>query len=128
MKERSEITLPGRKTGLFCDAVKYGDLLFTSGTVARNLNGEVVAPQDTVAQTKYIFQKLKEVLELCGSSPQQVLKMTIFLRNMNDRLKINALRQEFFADSKPASTVVEVSKLAHEDLMVEIELVSSVKE
>lgn len=128
MKERSEIAILERKTGLFCDAVKYGDLLFTSGTVARNLNGEVVAPKDTESQTKYIFEKLKEVLELCGSSPQQVLKMTIFLRNMNDRLKINALRQEFFADSKPASTVVEVSKLVHEDLMVEIEMVASVKE
>lgn len=123
-KVRKELVLPGKTPGLFCDAVVYGDLLFTSGTAPRNPDGTIFAPGDGPAQARYLFETLEKVLAMTESTFQDVLKMTIYLRNMEDRLKINPLRQEFFQGARPASTVVEISALAHPDMMVEIELVA----
>ncbi|MEA4891638.1 MAG: RidA family protein [Peptococcaceae bacterium] len=123
-KRRMELVLPGKTPGLFCDAVVYGELLFTSGTAPRNFDGTIFAPGDSQAQARYLFETLEKVLAMVGSTFRDVLKMTIYLRNMEDRLKINPLRQEFFNGARPASTVVEVSALAHPDMMVEIEMVA----
>lgn len=123
---RRELVLPGKNPGLFCDAVLYKDLVFTSGTVARDLEGKVVAPGDVEAQTRYIFDNIRKVLEMAGSTLENTLKMTVYLRNMEDRVKINPIRQEYFKACRPASTVVEVSKLAHQDLLVEIEIIAKV--
>lgn len=123
---KKELVLPGKNPGLFCDAVLYNGLIFTSGTVARDLEGKVAAPGDVEGQTRHIFDNISKVLEMAGSSLENTLKMTIYLRNMEDRLKINPIRKEYFKASRPASTVVEVSKLAHQDLLVEIEIVAKV--
>lgn len=123
---RKELVLPGKNPGLFCDAVLYNGLVYTSGTVARDLEGKVVAPGDVEGQTRYIFNNLSKVLEMANTGLENTLKMTIYLRNMEDRTKINPIRQEFFKACRPASTVVEVSKLAHQDLLVEIEIIAKV--
>jgi 2-iminobutanoate/2-iminopropanoate deaminase len=122
--ERKELVLPGKTPALFCDAVQYGDLIFTSGLVARNPDSSVHAPGDVVAQTRYIFDNLKNILALGGSSFQNIIRIVFYVRNMEDRLKINPLREEYFKGVRPASTVIEVSKLAHPDLLVEVEVVA----
>lgn len=122
--DRKELVLPGKTAALFCDAVQYGDFIFTSGIVARNPDSTVFAPGDAEAQTRFIFRNISDILALADSSFQDIVKMTIYVRNMEDRLKINPIREEFFKGARPASTVVEVSKLAHPDLMVEVEVVA----
>lgn len=122
--ERKELVLPGKAPALFCDAVQYGDLIFTSGLVARNPDSTVYAPGDVTAQTRYIFDNLNKILALGGSSFQDIIRIVFYVRNMEDRLKINPLREEYFKGVRPASTVVEVSKLAHPDLLVEVEVVA----
>lgn len=126
--ERKEWVLPGKKAALFCDAVQYNGLLFTSGLVARNADGSVYCPGDGEAQARFIFENLKNTLALAGAGFRDVIKLTIYLRDMEDRIKINPLREEYFQGTRPASTVVEVSMLAHPDLMVEMEVVAAVTE
>ena len=125
--KRIEWTLPGKSPALFCDAVQYGGLLFTSGLVARNPDGSIYCPGNTEAQARFIFENLTSVLAMVGAGCPDVIKMTIFLRDMEDRIKINPLRVEFFQGVRPASTVVEISRLAHPDMMLEIEFVAAVR-
>lgn len=122
--QRKEWLLPGKKPGLYSDAVSYGSLVYTSGIVARNLDGSVFAPGDVEAQTRFVFDRITEILEMTGSRFANIMKMTIYLRNMEDRLKINPIRTAYFDGMMPASTAVEVSKLAHQDLLIEIEVVA----
>ena len=125
--ERKEWVIPGKVPTLYCDAVEYNGLLFTSGMVARNPDGTVYCPGDGEAQAKFIFESIQTVLAMAGSSYQDVLRLTVYLRDMEDRVKINPLREAYFAGARPASTVVEVSMLAHPDLVVEMEVVAAVK-
>jgi 2-iminobutanoate/2-iminopropanoate deaminase len=123
--EKKALTIPGKKPGAyFSDAVQYGNLIFTSGTPAKDAEGKVVFTGDVVAQARFIFEKISRLLEAHGSSIKNIIRTTYYLRNMEDRVKLNDLRQELFAGSPPASTAVEVNKLAHEDLLIEIEVVA----
>lgn len=107
----------------YCHAVRFGDLVYVSGLVAMDERGGVLGKGEAAAQTELIFQQLGMVLDTVGAAPADVLKVTVFLRNVDDRPRINPVRQRFFGDHLPASTLVEVSRLIHEDLLVEIEAV-----
>ncbi|MBO0706200.1 MAG: RidA family protein [Candidatus Dormibacteraeota bacterium] len=107
----------------YCHAVRFGDLVYVSGLVAMDERGGVLGKGEAAAQTEVIFQQLGMVLDTVGAAPADVLKVTVFLRNVDDRPRINPVRQRFFGDHLPASTLVEVSRLIHEDLLVEIEAV-----
>jgi 2-iminobutanoate/2-iminopropanoate deaminase len=110
----------------YSHAVRFGDTVHVSGIVAMDEQGRVVGKGDAVAQTEKIFESLGRVLDAVGAGPADVLKVTVFLRNVDDRPRINPVRQRFFGDHRPASTLVEVSRLIHEDLLVEIEAVASI--
>jgi 2-iminobutanoate/2-iminopropanoate deaminase len=68
------------------------------------------------------------VLDAAGATMADVLKVTVFLTDINDRAAINPVRQEFFGDARPASTLIEVSKLALPEMKVEIEAVVGLPE
>jgi 2-iminobutanoate/2-iminopropanoate deaminase len=122
---RQEIRLPNAAEPLshYTDAVRFGDLLFISGIVALDADGGVVAPGDAVAQTECILQTMGAILTTAGGSFADVLRMTVYLTNIDDRAKINPVRQKYFGSTKPASTLVEISKLVLPGLLVEIEAV-----
>ena len=61
-----------------------------------------------------------------GTTFADVCKVTLFVRNINDRPKINVIRKEYFSDARPASTLVEISRPASDDFLVEIEVVALV--
>lgn len=107
----------------YCDAVRFGDLLFISGLVGVDDNGKVVGDGDAARQTRQIFENMKKVLDAAGATFADVLKVTVFMTNIDDRPKINPVRQEYFGAAKPASTLVEVRKLVRPDLLLEIEAV-----
>jgi reactive intermediate/imine deaminase len=108
----------------YSDAILAGDTLYVSGLVATNSTGDVVGAGDIVEQTSQIFRNLRLVLEAAGGGPQDVVKLTIFMRDVAQRPLINPVRQEFFGDHRPASTLVEVSRLVRDDLLVEIEAIA----
>jgi 2-iminobutanoate/2-iminopropanoate deaminase len=108
----------------FSDAVVAGRTLYVSGLVATNEDGEVIGTGDVVEQTRQIFRNLKRILDATGATPADVAKLTIFMRDVAQRPLINPLRQEFFGPHRPASTLVEISRLVRDDLLIEIEAVA----
>jgi reactive intermediate/imine deaminase len=110
----------------YTDAVALGDLLFVSGCAATDEEGRIVGGDDAAAQARQALSNLAAVLEAAGSSMSEVLKMTVYLTDVDDRAAINPVRQEFFGDTRPASTLIEISRLAIPGARVEIELIAHI--
>jgi reactive intermediate/imine deaminase len=108
----------------YADAVRGGDTLWISGMLAFDLDGSIVGGADVVAQTEQVFRNLGLVLTHCGAGFEQVVKVVVYLIDVNARPAINEVRKRHFGDARPASTLVEVSGLAHPDALVEIEAVA----
>src|ERR1051325_3349610 len=125
MPEREELTVAGLAAPIshYCDAVRFGDLLFISGLVGVDAQGKVVGEGDAAGQTRQIFENMRLVLDAAGAGFGDVLKVMVFLTNIEDRARINPVRQEFFGATRPASTLVEISRLVRDDLLVELEAV-----
>ena len=130
MATREEIRVEGASEPIshYTDAVRFGDLLFVSGIAPFDGEGKVVGEGDVVAQTRQVLQNLLDALRTVGADMGDVLKVTVFLTDVNDRAAINPVRQEFFGDSRPASTLVEVSALVDPRMLVEIEAVAGIPE
>jgi len=107
----------------YCDATQFGDLLFISGVPPTDASGKLVGGEDPAAQTRQIFRNMKLVLDAAGASFADILKVTVFLLDVNDRSKINPVRKEFFGAARPASTLIGVKELALPGMQVEIEAV-----
>lgn len=108
----------------YTDAVRFGDVLFISGCTGTGTNYEVVGADDVAVQTRQALTNMGRILEAAGASFADVLKVTVYLTDIDDREKINPVRKEFFGDSRPASTLIEISKLAFPGAKVEIEAVA----
>jgi 2-iminobutanoate/2-iminopropanoate deaminase len=126
VSRREEIRVPGLADPIshYTDAVRAGDLLFVSGFVPVDGDGRLVGGDDIVAQTRQVFANLAAVLAAAGATFADVVKVTVYLTNIEDRARINPVRQEVFRDTRPASTLVEVSALATPGAMVEIDAVA----
>jgi reactive intermediate/imine deaminase len=103
---------------------RVGDLLFVSGQAAVDEHGQLVGAGDFDAQAEQTFRNLERVLEAGGSSLANVVKVTIFLRDMANFEKIVELRGRWFTAPYPADTIVEVSSLAFPELEIEIEAIA----
>jgi 2-iminobutanoate/2-iminopropanoate deaminase len=124
MQKREEFMVEGLMPPIshYCDAVRWGDLLFVSGVAPVDAQGKVVS-DDPAAQTRQIFLNMKAILDAAGTSFADVLKVTVYLTDVEDRKKINPVRQEFFGNARPASTLIGVQALAIPGMKVEIEAV-----
>jgi reactive intermediate/imine deaminase len=107
----------------YCDAVRFGDLLFISGVPPTDAKGKLVGGEDVAEQTRQVFRNMKLVLDAAGASFADILKVTVYLLDVNDRTKINPVRKEYFGAARPASTLIGVSELAIPGMKVEIEAV-----
>jgi 2-iminobutanoate/2-iminopropanoate deaminase len=107
----------------YADAVVAGATLYISGIVPIDAEGNVVG-DDVVAQTRQVLANMRLVLAAAGAQPADVVKVTVYLLDVDDRPLINPVREEFFGDTRPASTLVEVSRLAVPGARVEIEAIA----
>lgn len=103
---------------------RAGDLLFISGQAAIDGKGRIVGVGDFDAQAEQVFANLERVLRAGGSSLANVIKVTIFLRDMANFSRIVELRGRFFAPPYPADTIVEVSSLYSPEALLEIEAIA----
>ncbi len=128
MHHREEYRVDGLAEPIshYTDAVRSGGLLFLSGIVPIDVEAKLVGEGDVVEQTRQIFRNMELVLRAAGCTFADVVKLTSFLLDANDRAKINPVRQEFFGDARPASTLVEVSALAVPGALLEIEAVAAI--
>jgi 2-iminobutanoate/2-iminopropanoate deaminase len=111
----------------YTDAVRAGDLLFISGIVPVDPEGKLVGGDDVVAQARRVFEILGLVLAAGGCGFQDVVKVTIFLTDVDDRPLINPLRQQAFGETRPASTLVAVPRLALRGAKIEVEAIAVVR-
>ena len=120
---REEIRVPGMPEPIshFTHAVRAGRLVFVSGCVATDAAGRTVGGMDVVAQARQVHENLKKCLAAAGATFADVCKVTVFVRNMADRERINTVRKEYFGPHRPASTLVEISRFVRDDLLLEIE-------
>lgn len=109
-------------------AVKSAGLLFISGQVAFDDDGNVVGPADIVVQARKIFDNIRILLEQAGLGFSDVIKTNYYVTDVSQFSKVAAMREEYFSGVFPASTMVEVKGLVHKDLVLEIEAVAVLKE
>lgn len=102
-------------------AVKIGNLIEVTGTVATDNSGELVGKNDVHIQTKFIILKVEKVLEQLGASLKDVVRTRIFTTDISQWEAIGKAHGEFFGTIKPCTTMVEVNALIGEDYLVEIE-------
>lgn len=108
--------------GPYSQAVRAGSLLFTSGQIPLTPEGELVRG-DVRAQTRQVFANLRAILEAAGASFADVVKVTVYLADMNDFAAVNEVYEEIMGPHKPARSTVQVARLPR-DAAVEIECVA----
>jgi 2-iminobutanoate/2-iminopropanoate deaminase len=126
MREEIRVESLAEPMSHFTDAVRAGGFLHVSGVIAVDGEGNLVGGDDVVAQTRQVLENMRAILEAGGCGFEDVVKVTIFLTDVDDRPLINPLRQEAFGSARPASTLVEVSRLVLPEAKVEIECVALV--
>lgn len=109
--------------GPYSQAIKFGNLLFTSGQIPLNPEGQIVEG-GIAEQTHQVFRNLKAVLEEAGATFESVIKATVFIKDMNQFAQVNEIYAAYFGDHKPARSTVEVARLP-KDVFVEIELIAA---
>jgi 2-iminobutanoate/2-iminopropanoate deaminase len=113
-----------RSTAPLSAATRLGNLVFTSGAVGADLNGNV--PSDIEGQVRNTFENLGAVLEAAGSDFEHVLKVNVYLTDMSEFGAMNNVYRTFFKGELPARTTAGVAALARPGLRVEIEMVAYV--
>ncbi len=108
--------------GPYSQGTKVGDFLFSSGQIPLRPDGTLVEG-DIRVQTQQVFSNLKGVLAAEGRSLSDVVKATVFIKDMNDFAQLNEVYAEHFGDHRPARTTVEVARLP-KDVLVEIEVIA----
>ncbi len=103
-------------------AVRLGNVIAVSGTTASDESGQVIGLNDAYAQSVYILKKIEQALQEAGSSLSDVIRTRMYVTNIDDWEVIGRAHGEFFKDIRPASTMVEVSRLINPDMLVEIEV------
>ena len=105
--------------------VPVGKMVFVSGQVARDLDGNVVGVGDIYAQTRQVLRNMQAVLAESEATMDDVVKVTVFVTNLEEHLVAShEVRSEFFKNGYPASSLVEVSRLVHKDFLIENEAIA----
>ena len=103
-------------------AVRIGNIIEVAGTTAVDTEGQVVGAGDISKQTDYIFNKIRNALNDAGSKMSDVIRTRMYLTDINDWETVARVHGDIFSDIKPVSTLVEVSGLIDEELLIEIEV------
>ncbi|MFC0624536.1 RidA family protein [Kribbella deserti] len=113
--------------GVFSQATAVeatGRLVFVSGMTARTPDGSIVGVGDVAAQTRQVCENIQTALAAAGGTLDDVCRVDVYVRNMDDFAKIHQVRADYFREPLPASTMVEVSRLAHPDYLIEINAIA----
>lgn len=102
-------------------AVRMGNVIEVAGTTAIDEEGQIVGKGDAYAQTRYILEKIRRVLEQAGGSMEDVIRTRMFVTDIGDWEAIGRAHGEYFQMVRPASTMVEVKALIQPGMLVEIE-------
>ncbi|TDU86675.1 reactive intermediate/imine deaminase [Kribbella voronezhensis] len=113
--------------GVFSQATTIeatGRLVFVSGMTARRPDGSIAGVGDISEQTRQVCENVQSAVREAGGTLDDVCRVDVYVRNMEDFAKIHVVRAQYFSEPLPASTMVEVSKLAHPDYLIEINAIA----
>jgi reactive intermediate/imine deaminase len=108
--------------------VNSGRTIYIAGQVALDKAGNVVGKGDFAAQTTQVFENLKLALAAVGATFDNVVKINTYVTDMSQIQTLRDIRTRYYSKNAPASTLVQIGKLAREELMIEIEAVAVVPE
>ena len=103
----------------YCHAVRAGNTIWVSGAIGVAADGSI--PEDVGQQAEIALAAIDACLKAAGAGAEHVVKVNVYLTDVNDRAKINPARQRYFGDHRPASTLVGVTALVLPTAKVEIE-------
>jgi 2-iminobutanoate/2-iminopropanoate deaminase len=106
--------------------VAPGPLMFISGQVSIDANGDTVAPGDLRGQAIQTLENIKAILEEHGGKMSDIVKVTVYVTNMCAYHDLTEIRVRYFGESPPASTIIQVVALADPSWMVEIDAVAAI--
>ena len=123
MKQISTTNAP-QAIGPYSQAIVSGNTVYCSGQIPINpKTGEI--PQGVEAQAHQVFKNIRNLLEASGTSIDNVIKTSVFIKNMDDFAQINAIYAEYFTEPFPARSCVEVARLPKDDLL-ETEVIAKI--
>jgi 2-iminobutanoate/2-iminopropanoate deaminase len=103
-----------------------GHLLYVSGQVARDTDGNVVGKGDMRTQARQVFQNLRQVLQAAGGDLKDLMKMTTYITNIEHFPAVAEVRNEVFQGELPASTLIVVKNLFNPDFLIEVEGIAAI--
>jgi reactive intermediate/imine deaminase len=103
-----------------------GQLLYISGQVARDTDGNVVGTGDMRTQARQVFQNLRQVLQAAGGDFKDLMKITTYITNIADFPAVAEVRGEIFQGELPASTLIVVKSLFNPDFLIEVEGIAAI--
>lgn len=129
MKTQVTTTELHSPNGVFSQATTVaatGRFVFVSGMTARRPDGSIAGVGDVREQTRQVCENISTAVRAAGGTLADVCRVDVYVRNMEDFAKIHEIRAQYFVEPLPASTMVEVSKLAHPDYLIEINAIAVV--
>jgi 2-iminobutanoate/2-iminopropanoate deaminase len=121
-------TVPGvhDPLGRYVHAMVHNGLVYVSGCGPFDAGGRLIGTGDVTAQCRQTLENARRILERAGSSPEHVLKETVYLTDIECRFVTRVERERFYGAHTPASTLIGVASLTHTDMMVEMDFVAAV--
>ncbi len=110
----------------YTDATRFGDLLFISGCGPLDSEGNLVGEGDVATQARVTLSAIEAILKASGATFADILKVIVYLTDVNDRHAINPVREEFFGDSRPCSTLIGINELIVPGMKIEIEAIAGI--
>jgi reactive intermediate/imine deaminase len=108
--------------------VRSGRTIYIAGQVAFDKSGNLVGKGDFAAQTTQVFENLKSALAAAGATFDNLVKVTTFVTDLSEMQTLRSIRGNYYGKNAPASTLVQITRLANPDLMIEIEAIAVVPE
>ena len=113
------------KTVGYSRAVRVENLLFISGQISEDSKGEIVGEGDFGKQARKVFENLRAVVNAERGSLEDIIKITVYLTDMNNLAKFREIRSEYFKRDYPASTLIEVKNLISKKLLIEVDAIAA---
>jgi 2-iminobutanoate/2-iminopropanoate deaminase len=116
------------KPSTYNHAMRAGNTVYVAGQVARDWDGNLVAPNDAAGQARQMYHNLGRVLEAAGAKPEHVVKVTTYLTDPADSKAVSEVRLEFFGEHRPPHTGLIVAGLGSPEVKVEVEVIAVLEE
>ena len=121
IERRTSEAVSEPSSNLWSNCLQAGPFVFLSGLTAAAEDGTVVG-DDATSQSREVMRKVRALVEACGGSIDDVVKLVIYMTDIDDKAAFSTVRREVFAkEDKPCSTLVEVSRLVDPRLVVEVD-------